>query len=94
MLPAEGAAKVFENGRLAAWDLTWKPQETVTYHAEKFASVTVFLDGGTIRSVTGQGRPKDIVRRQGEVVYSADGIDEHTEQAVSGSPRAVIVELK
>ena len=94
VLPAEGAAKVFENGRLVAWDLTWKPQETVSYHAEKFASVTVFLDGGTIRSVTGEGRPKDTVWRQGEVFYSADGIDEHTEQAVSGSPRAVIVELK
>jgi hypothetical protein len=93
-LPAEGASKVFENGRLAAWDLTWKPQQAISYDAENFATVTVFLEGGTIHSVTAQGRAKDTVRKSGDVVYSAQGIEAHTEQAMSGSPRAVIVELK
>jgi hypothetical protein len=94
VLPAEGAVKVFENGRLAAWDLTWKPQQAISYDAENFATVTVFLDGGTIHSLTGQGAAQDAVRHPGEVVYSAQGTEAHTEQAMSGSPRAVIVELK
>jgi quercetin dioxygenase-like cupin family protein len=93
-LPAEGAVKVFENGRLAAWDFTWKPQQVVSRQAENFATVTVFLDGGTIHSVTGQGEAKNTVRSPGEVVYSVVGTEALTEQAVSGSPRAVIVELK
>ena len=44
--------------------------------------------------MTAQGRAKDTVRKSGDVVYSAQGIEAHTEQAMSGSPRAVIVELK
>jgi hypothetical protein len=94
ILPAAGATKVFENGSLIAWDLTWKPQQVVSRQAEGLATVTVLLDGGTIHSVTGRGNAKDTVRSPGEVVYSAHGTEAFTEKAVKGSPRAIIVELK
>lgn len=94
ILPAEGATQIFDNGRLTAWDFTWKPQQVVSRHAENLATVTVFLDGGTIHSATGKGEAKDTVRSPGDVVYSANGTEALTEEAVSGSPRAIIVELK
>ena len=92
--PGEGAIKVFENDRLIAWDFTWKPGEVVSRQAENLDSVTVFLDGGTIRSIADGGKPKDTARNPGEVVYSAHSTPAHSEEAVSGSPRAIIVELK
>jgi len=92
--PGEGAIKVFENDRLIAWDFTWKPGEIASRQAENLDSVTVFLGGGTIRSIADGGKPKDTARSPGEVVYSAHSTSAHSEEAVIGSPRAIIVELK
>jgi hypothetical protein len=91
--PGEGAAKLFENARLVAWDLTWKQGQTISRPREDLDSVTVFLDGGTIQS-TGNDASMNIVRKSGEAVYAAHGVPAHMEKAVSGTPHAVIVELK
>lgn len=91
--PGEGAVKVFENARLVAWDLAWKPGERISRPQEDLDSVTVFLDGGTIRS-DGNGGPMDTVRKSGEAFYMAHGVPAHTEEALNGVPRAIIVELK
>jgi hypothetical protein len=56
--------------------------------------VIVFLDGGTIRSIEDRGESNDITRSAGEVAYFAHTPDPHTEEAVQGLPRAVIVVLK
>ena len=90
----KGAVKLLENTRLTAWDFTWAPGQIVSIPAETLDSVTVFLEGGTIRSVTAQGEVKDISRNPGDVVYSAHSAEIRTEQAVTGSPRAVVVQLK
>jgi hypothetical protein len=50
--PAPSAIKLFENARLIAWDLTGRPGERVVRPAQGLDTVTVFLDGGTIRSTT------------------------------------------
>ena len=92
--PRAGAVKLLENDRLIAWDFTWKPGQTVPRHADYLDFVTVFLEGGRIRSIAEQGGTKDTTRRAGEVVYSLHSPDPHTEEAVEGSPRAVIIELK
>jgi hypothetical protein len=91
--PGEGAVKVFENARLIAWDLTWKQGQEISRPQEDPDFVTVFLDGGTIRS-TGNGAPTDIARKSGEAIYAAHGAPAHVESALSGTPRAIIVELK
>jgi hypothetical protein len=91
--PAQGAIKVFENDRLSAWDLVWNPGGKVARPAEDFDTVTVFLHGGTIRA-TGDGAAKSVIRKSGAAVYEPRGTPDHVEQAVSGAPRAIIVELK
>jgi quercetin dioxygenase-like cupin family protein len=92
--PREGSVKLLENDRLIAWDFTWKPGQIVPLHAEDLDSVTVFLESGTIRSVTAQDDVKDTVRNAGEAVYSARNTETHTEEAVTGPVRAVIIQLK
>ena len=89
----EGAVKLLENDRLIAWDFTWKPGQTVRRPPEHFDSVTVFLKSGTIRYVADRGAARDAARSAGEVVYTRSQ-EAYTEEAVQGSPRAVIVELK
>ncbi len=92
--PREGAIKVLENARVIAWDFTWKPGQKTPIHADHFDSVIVFLEGGSIRSITSRGESMDTIRRANEVVYFPHNAVLHTEEAVQGSPRAVIVELK
>jgi hypothetical protein len=82
-----------DNARVIAWDFTWKPGQR-TRHANTLDSVIVFLDGGTIRSISDQGVSTETTRSAGEVAYFPRTAGSHTEEAVRGSPHAVIVELK
>ena len=92
--PREGATKLLENARVIAWDFTWSPGRKTPRHADYLDSVIVFLDGGTIRSTPDRGKFKDTTRSVSEVVYIPHNAEPPTEEAVRGSPRAVIVELK
>jgi quercetin dioxygenase-like cupin family protein len=92
--PREGAIKVLETDRAVVWDYTWKPGQAAPRHADYLDSVTVFLEGGTIRSQVDQGGTTDSIRKVGEVVYSPSSSQAHADTAVSGSPRAVVVELQ
>ena len=92
--PLEGAVKLLENARVIVWDYAWKPGQNTPRRADYADSVIVFLDGGTIRSIFGGGGSKDSARSPDEVVYSPHSAEPQTEEAVLGSPRAVIVELK
>ena len=92
--PREGATKLLENARVIAWDFTWKPGRKTPLHTDYMDSVIVFLDGGTIRSTGDRGRSKDTTRSASEVVYVPHNAEPHSEEAVRGSPRGVIVELK
>jgi len=92
--PRDGAVKLMENARVIVWDYTWKPGQKTPLHADSLDSVFVFLDGGALRSSTASGESKDSTRSPDEVVFSPRNPDPRTEQAVRGSPRAIIVELK
>jgi quercetin dioxygenase-like cupin family protein len=92
--PREGAVKLLENARVIAWDFTWMPGQRTPRHADYIDSVIVFLEGGTIRSIADRGTSKDTTRSAGEVAYVPHSKDPRTEEAVRGSPRAVIVEVK
>jgi hypothetical protein len=91
--PPDRAAKALDNDRLIAWDFAWKAGEKVPMHMEDFDSVTVFLVPGTIRSVDAHGKAKTDERKAGDVVYAARG-QALTQEAIAGSPRAIIVQLK
>jgi len=86
--PREGAVKLFENARAIAWDFTWKLGQRTSRNAEYRDSVIVFLDGGTIRSGS-----NETARNAGEVVYVPHSTNPDTEEALRGSPHAVIVKL-
>ena len=86
--PLDGAVKLLENARVIAWDFTWKPGQKTIRHEDNLDSVIVFLEGGTIRSGS-----KDTTRSPGEVVYVPHSSDPHFEEAVRGSPHALIVKL-
>jgi quercetin dioxygenase-like cupin family protein len=88
-VPREGAVKLLENDRVIVWDFTWKPGQRVAHPADPFDSVTVFLEGGVLRSGT-----EEIQRSAGQVIYSSRRAEPHSEEAAEGTPRAVIVELK
>jgi quercetin dioxygenase-like cupin family protein len=92
--PREGAIKLLENARVVVWDYAWKSGQTTSLRTNNRDSVLVFLDGGVIRSVTDKGVSKDSLRGSDEVVYSLHSTDRESEEAVRGSPRAIIVELK
>ena len=87
--PWDGAVKLLENDRVIVWDFTWKQGQRVPRHAQSYDSVTVFIEGGTLRSGT-----EDAKWSAGQVIYSSRRADLQTEEAVEGSPRAVIVEIK
>jgi hypothetical protein len=87
--PGEGAVKLLDNERLIAWDLTWEPGQTVHRPAEDLDSVIVFLEPGTIHTSAG-----DKTVAQGDVIYKPKGGAAFIEEAASGKPRAIIVELK
>ncbi len=92
--PREGAIKVFEDNRVIAWDYTWRPGRPAPPHADYHDSVAVFLEQGTMRATAGGREIWKANRQRGQAVYSPRSADVYSEEAVSGTPRAVIVELK
>lgn len=91
--PRVGAVKVLDTDRAVVWDYTWKPEQKGPRHADYRDCVTVFLEGGTIRLQRDQGEATEAVRKAGDVIYSSHSQEAYTD-AGSGSPRAIIVELK
>jgi len=92
--PREGSIKVFEDDRVIAWDYTWRPGRPAPRHADYRDSVAVFLEGGTLRAVAGSREIWKATRQRGQAVYSPRSADAYSEELVSGTPHAVIVELK
>ena len=91
--PRENGKKVQENDRVTFWEYEWRPGKPVPMHHHIRQAVAVFLSDGQLRSVTPEGMVELSDTTLGTVRAAAPGRI-HTEEAVKGSPRAVIVELK
>jgi hypothetical protein len=92
--PRLGAAKLFETDRITVWDYTWKVGVLGTRHLHYNQSAAVFLEGGTIRSIS-EGEPARSTSRQaGDITYQPALKAPHQEQAVEGSPRAIFIQFK
>jgi hypothetical protein len=93
--PRINTVKLFETDRITVWDQIWKPGEQVTRHAHYHRTAAVFLEGGTLHTIsdTGVSNPP-FTRKLGEVIsttkYSPDA---HIEEEVSGLPRAIWIEF-
>ena len=91
--PRAGARKAIDNERVFEWDYTWTSGRPVGQHIHERDSVEVFFDPGTIRYRTADGTDDTKTFKRKDARFVPRGTVD-TEQAVTGSPRAVIVELK
>jgi hypothetical protein len=91
--PRENGKKLQENDRVTFWEYEWRPGKPMPMHHHIRQAVAVFLSEGQLRSVTPEGMVELSDTALGTVRAAAPGRI-HTEEAVKGSPRAVIVELK
>jgi hypothetical protein len=91
--PRAGAANVLENNRIRMWDYTWTAGAPTTEHAHDTDTIEVFVTGGTIRtrSAAGVAETHDVAFKTARWVPRGR-VDR--EEAVSGSPRAIVIELK
>lgn len=81
-----------ENDRVAIWDYRWTPQPTPMHFHDKDV-VVVVMEGGEIESTTPDGKSRVNRVSYGEASFNP-GNRAHSEKLVSGSARAILVELK
>jgi hypothetical protein len=91
--PREGAKDVLDNVRVIEWDYTWKTHVPVPMHVHDKDSVVVFVEGGTIRTHMADGREETKTVAFKDALFVPRGQTD-TEEAISGSPHAVVIELR
>lgn len=90
--PREGAQSRFENERIAVWEYRWTGQPTpMHFHGRDVVSVV--MEGGEMESTTPDGKSQVSRVSRGEASFTP-GNRTHSEKAISGAPRAILVELK
>lgn len=93
--PREGATKVFENARVAIWDVTWTKGQRTAVHRHGHPVVGVTLSPGKNRSILQDGPSRDNdLGPVGHVIYGPPGMIHAEEGASTPGPRAVLIELK
>jgi len=91
--PRAGAKNVLENDRLRMWVFTWERGKPIVRHVHDSDAIEVFLEGGVIASTTNEGKTiQHTVAWKSARFVPRGTVD--TEVATSGSPRAVVIELK
>ena len=91
--PREGATKAIDNQRVIEWDHTWQKGKPVAMHLHDRDSVQVFFEGGTIRFTGAGGKAETKTFAFKDARFIPRGTID-AEEAVSGSPHAVTIELK
>ena len=92
-LPREGAANVLDNARVRLWDYTWKTGAPAARHVHQSDTIEVFVTGGRIRTTAADGTQETHEVAFKTARWVPRGRSDR-EEAVAGSPRAIIVELK
>ena len=92
--PGEPANALIENPRVTPWDYTWQPGQRGPLHFHDKDAVVVFLNSepGTLLLTNEDGSEERITASHGDVRFWPRG-RAHTEEAVDGSLRAMIIEL-
>jgi hypothetical protein len=88
-----GDRSVLDNDRVAVWDHRWatKPRASAEYHDRD--RLLVVLEGGDVRGTGHDGSATVSRLTVGQVIFETRGSSSR-EEAIAGSPRAVVVELK
>lgn len=93
--PRDGATKLFENARVAVWDVTWTEGQRTAVHRHGHPMVGVTLSPGKNRSVPQNGPSRDNdLGPVGHVIYGPAGMIHAEEGASTPGPRAILIELK
>jgi hypothetical protein len=94
--PRINTYKLFETDRIVVWDQTWKPGARITRHLHYHRTAAVFLEGGSIHSISDAGVASPaFTRKVGEVINTTTfNSAPHEEEGVEGTPRAIWVEFK
>lgn len=91
--PRPGAAKVFENDRIVAWNLTWKLGVPTAVHFHDKDVVIVFRNSGSIKSTQLDGASTVADDEFGTIRFSKSN-RVHSEELVKGKESAIVLELK
>ena len=91
--PREGAIKAIDNERVIEWDYTWTAGQPIPTHMHDKDSVQVFFQGGTIKFTNADGKAETKTFAFGDARFISRGTVD-AEEVVSGTPRAVTIELK
>jgi hypothetical protein len=91
--PRVGATDVLDNPRVRIWDYRWPEGNALARHSHALDSVEVFVEGGTLRRTYTDGREETLEVHWKDARFVPHGTVD-TELAVTGSPRAMVVELK
>jgi hypothetical protein len=91
--PRPGTSALFENARVAVWDISWLKQQ-YPLHRHVRALVGVYYAPGDRTIVSTEGARRPVSTRAWETVFQRAGVT-HVEEGASDIPlRAVFVELK
>ncbi len=91
--PRDGAEEALDSPRVTVWDVTSPGGWATPLHAHPRDTVAVFLEGGTIRLRQADGAEETMTHEAQDVVFIPAGTT-HALSVSSGSPRAMLYELK
>jgi hypothetical protein len=91
--PRDGAALVLDNARVAVWDYRWLPDRPVGLHLHHRDTVLVPIEAGDVEVRFQPGETRLTRMARGQAMYYSQA-EPHSERAVAGTPRAILVELK
>jgi len=91
--PRVGARDVLDNARVVEWDYAWPANKALPQHVHARDSVEVFYEGGTLltRMADGHEESKVVAFKSARFVPKGQ-VD--TEEATSGTPHAIVIEIK
>ena len=91
--PREGATQILDDDRVTAWDYLWASGSQGLRYRPARETVIVWLGAGTVRMMQHTNAATESDVKAGTMHHLTGGSDE-TVEIVSGSPRAILFQLK
>ena len=91
--PRDGAKQILDDDRVTAWDYLWASGSQGLRYRPARETVIVWLGAGTVRMTQHSSAATESDVKAGTMHHLAAGSDE-TVEIVSGSPRAILFQLK
>jgi hypothetical protein len=91
--PREGATQILDDDRVTAWDYLWASGSQGLRYRPARETVIVWLGAGTVRMMQHTNAATESDVKAGTMHHLTGGLDE-TVEIVSGSPRAILFQLK